>query len=400
MTAKSAHNGALRVAISGGGTGGHLFPALAIAKELQQEAPGTQLLFVGAKGRMEMEKVPAQGYAIRGLWIAGMIRGASIKNLLLPLKVVVSFIQAWQLLRQYQPHIAIGTGGFASGPLLFVAARMGIPTLIQEQNFFPGLTNRLLAPYVDRVCGVYEELSQYFSKDKLLITGNPVRSDLRIPETSSQSARQHFGLASHKRTFLSIGGSLGATTLNQAMEQTIPQLNHEEMQGIWQCGEPYYRNNRGYWQNNYQATVTIQPFIEDMPMAYKAADVVIARAGAITLAELAYLGKAAVLVPSPNVAADHQTKNAAVLADHDAAIMIPDEEAARQIPELMVQLLGDPNRLEELANNMMAFAKPDATTTITKAIFDLVKHPSSTSDKKESAKAGFYSATQTLNSQR
>ncbi len=394
MNHKTAHNETLRVAISGGGTGGHLFPTLAIAKELQEKAPGTKLLFVGAKGRMEMEKVPAQGYTIRGLWIAGMIRGATLKNFLLPLKVLVSFIQAWQILWQYRPHIAIGTGGFASGPLLFVAARMGIPTLIQEQNFFPGLTNRLLGPYVDRVCGVYEELTQYFSKDKLVITGNPVRKDLRIPDTSAQKARLSFGLAGHKRTFLSIGGSLGATTLNQAMERTIPKLNQEAMQGLWQCGQTYYRNNSNYWQNNYEATVTIQPFIDDMPMAYKTADVVIARAGAITLAELAYLGKATILVPSPNVAADHQTKNAAVLADHDAAIMIPDEEAAMQIPEVMPELLNNPKRLEELGNNIRAFAKPHATGNITKEIFDLVNHSAGESDGKNAGKASFNSSAE------
>jgi UDP-N-acetylglucosamine--N-acetylmuramyl-(pentapeptide) pyrophosphoryl-undecaprenol N-acetylglucosamine transferase len=400
MNQKTAHKEPLRVAISGGGTGGHLFPALAIAKALQAKVRDTQLLFVGAKGRMEMEKVPAHGYTIRGLWIAGMIRGVSLKNLLLPLKVVVSFIQAWQILWQYKPHIAIGTGGFASGPLLFVAARMGIPTLIQEQNFFPGLTTRLLAPYVDRVCGVYEELAQYFNKDKLVITGNPVRSDLRIPETSARSARKRFGLASQKRTFLSIGGSLGATTLNQAMEQTIPQLNQDEMQGIWQCGKTYYTNNGNYWLNNYKTTVTIQPFIEDMPLAYKAADVVIARAGAITLAELAYLGKAAILVPSPNVAADHQTKNAAVLADHDAAILIPDEEAAKQIPDVMPELLNNPKRLEELGNNITAFAKPDATENIAKEIFDLVNHSASESNKNDSDKGRFNSSVQNSNSQR
>lgn len=398
MNHKTAHNEALRVAISGGGTGGHLFPALAIAKELQEKIPGTELLFVGAKGRMEMEKVPAQGYSIRSLWIAGMIRGASLKNLLLPLKVIVSFVQAWRILWTYRPHIAIGTGGFASGPLLFVAARMRIPTLIQEQNFFPGLTTRLLAPYVDRVCGVYEELAQYFSKDKLVITGNPLRSDLRIPNTSNQSARQRFGLAGHKRTFLSIGGSLGAKTLNQAMEQTIPQLYQEEMQGIWQCGETYYANNGDHWQNNYKTTLTIQPFIEDMPMAYKAADIVIARAGAITLAELAYLGKAAILVPSPNVAADHQTKNATVLADHDAAIMIPDEEAAKQIPEVIPGLLSDPRRLEELGNNITAFAKPQATENIAKEIFDLVNYSAGESDGKASGEDRFNSSAQTSNS--
>ena len=364
----------LRVAISGGGTGGHLFPALAIAKQLQQEVPETGILFVGAKGRMEMEKVPAHGYPIQGLWIAGMIRGATFKNLLLPLKVLVSFIQAWRLLKQYKPHVAIGTGGFASGPLLFIAAKRGVPTLIQEQNFFPGLTNRLLAPYVDKVCGVYEELDQYFDRHKLVITGNPVRSDLSIPQTSPSEARQSFGLDPEKPTFLLIGGSLGATTLNKALEAAIPSLAEKGLQGIWQCGKVYYQEQGKKWEQNYPDTVKIQAFIEAMPMAYKAADLVIARAGAITLAELAYLSKPAILVPSPNVAADHQTKNANVLADHNAAIKIKDDQAQAKIPGVLPDILTDEAQLRKLSANIFSFAKPEATKSITQEVFKLI-HP-------------------------
>lgn len=372
MTESTGHTKQLRVVISGGGTGGHLFPALAIANQLQQAAPNTEVLFVGAKGRMEMEKVPANGYHIQGLWIAGIIRGAAFKNLLLPLKLIVSFFQAWRLLKRYRPHIAIGTGGFASGPLLYIASRMGIPTLIQEQNFYPGLTSRLLSKYVDRVCGVYDEQTTYFDPEKLIITGNPVRSELNNDTYTPSKSKSNFGLAADKPTFLIMGGSLGATTLNKALEHTLPQIATNDIQGIWQTGFTFYEEKGKAYQNQYSGLVTIQPFIENMPEAYKAADLVIARAGAITLAELAYLGKAAILVPSPNVAADHQTKNARVLENHGAAILVPDEKAAANIPDLLPQVLKDEAQLHQLSNRIQDFAKPNATKAIADEIFKLI----------------------------
>ena len=373
----------LRVVISGGGTGGHLFPALAIARQLQLEDPRTEVMFVGAHGRMEMEKVPAHGYRIKGLWIAGMVRGAVLKNLLLPFKVIVSIVQAWWLLTRFKPDIAIGTGGFASAPLLYEATLKGIPTLIQEQNFYPGLTNRLLAKSVDRVCGVYEELSQYFGSQKLVITGNPVREALKATDHTAGSARTSFGLAADKPTFLVIGGSLGATTLNQAITAILPDLADDGIQGIWQTGPDFYQQNGEQWQSQYGEAVKVQAFIEDMSQAYKAADLVICRAGAITLAELAYLGKAAMLVPSPNVAADHQTKNAQVLEAHQAAILVPDNEAERRIPAELPDLLKDQPQLAKLAEQIRAFARPAATQHIVEEVFSLAGK----SFRKDSAKA-------------
>lgn len=373
MTQSRAQSGGrgLRVILSGGGTGGHLFPALAIASQLQLEDPRTEVMFVGAHGRMEMEKVPEHGYRIKGLWIAGMVRGAILKNLLLPFKVIVSLVQAWWLLTRFKPDIVVGTGGFASAPLLYEATLKGIPTLIQEQNFYPGLTNRLLASSVDRVCGVYEELSQYFGHQKLVITGNPVREGLKATNHTAGSARKSFGLATDKPTFLIIGGSLGATTLNRAITAILPDLADHAIQGIWQTGPDFYQQSVGQWQRQYGESVKVQAFIEDMSQAYKAADLVVCRAGAITLAELAYLGKAAMLVPSPNVAADHQTKNAQVLEDHQAAILVPDAEAERRIPAELPDLLKDQPQLTKLAEQIKAFARPDATQRIAEEVFGL-----------------------------
>lgn len=386
----------LRAVISGGGSGGHLFPALAIARQLKLQRPDAELLFVGAKGRMEMDKVPAQGYNIKGLWIAGMVRRASFKNLLLPLKVLVSLTQAWWLLTRFKPHVAVGTGGFASTPLLYVAARKGIPTLIQEQNFYPGLANRLLSKVVDRVCGVYEELSAHFDPQKLVITGNPVRQELADLRITPADAKANFGLAASKATFLVVGGSQGATSLNQAIEAALPQLSAGGLQGIWQTGPVFYKEKGAQYQKQYKDTLCIQPFIEDMAQAYQAADLIICRAGAITLAELAYLGKPAVLVPSPNVADDHQTKNAKVMADHGAAILVPDQHAYTRLPELIPELLNNTEQLEALSRQMKTFAKPDATRAIAREILNLLEARQRT---RETDPAQQPDNSETLNSQ-
>ena len=394
MTSRNAYidHRSLRAIISGGGTGGHLFPALAIAKQLQVHDPNTELLFVGAKGRMEMQKVPAYGYQIKGLWIAGMVRGAILKNLLLPLKVIVSLFQAWWILSRYKPHIAIGTGGFASAPLLYVASHKGIPTLIQEQNFYPGLTNRLLANSVDRVCGVYEALSQYFGSQKLVIT---VRESLNQPGSSSASARVAFSLDPDRPTFLIIGGSLGATTLNQAITSTLPELAQNGIQGIWQTGPDFYQQQGAALEQQYAGVLTVQAFIEDMSQAYKAADLVICRAGAITLAELAYLGKAAMLIPSPNVAADHQTKNARVLEDHEAAILVPDHEAVQRVPSELPAILQDQQQLEKLAGQIKTFARPHATHHIVKEVLGLAGYSANEHDQSSGSLDSYHTASVT-----
>jgi len=373
MIREPQHNEpAIRAIVSSGGTGGHLFPALAIAKQLQVARPGTEVLFIGAKGRMEMEKVPQNGFPIQGLWIAGFQRGAILKNLLLPFQILSSFCKSWWIIRQFNPDIAIGTGGYASAPLIYTAAKLKIPTLIQEQNFLPGLTNRLLANVVDKVCVVYQSLAQYFDQAKMIVTGNPVRSDLEDTAHNPQEARQNFGLETEKRTFLVLGGSLGARSINDALKTHAGKLNEEHIQGIWQTGKLYYDEICSHFGNAMPSNMAIQPFIDDMPQAYRAADLVIARAGAITLAELAYLGKPAILIPSPNVAEDHQAKNAHTLVQKDAALMIRDEALQEALLTNLRNTIQDAERLNELSENIKAFARPEATQNNVEAALKLI----------------------------
>lgn len=363
----------LKVIISGGGTGGHVFPALAIAKEIKGQEPDASILFIGAKGRMEMEKIPSHGFPIKGLWISGFSRGAILKNIVLPFKIISSIIKSWWIIRSFKPDIAIGTGGFASAPLLYVASKMKVPSLIQEQNFFPGVTNRLLAKTVNTICVVYESLSKYFPKEKMVVTGNPVRNDLQDKKHSQEEARANFNLTPNKKTFFVLGGSLGARSINEAMKGLIDNQNGDDYQGIWQTGQLYYQEIMDTFQNHDLPNLTIQAFIDDMPQAYKAADLVICRAGAITLAELAYLGQAAILIPSPNVAEDHQAKNAKALVDENAAIMLRDNELDDQFREIVHKAINDEEKLKTLSTNIQSFARPNATKDIVKEAFKMAK---------------------------
>lgn len=374
MASATAASNALRIVLSGGGTGGHIFPALAIADQLRALAPRAAFLFVGARGRMEMERIPKAGYPIEGLWISGIQRRLTPDNLLFPLKLGVSLWQAWRILRRFRPAVAVGVGGYASGPTLEVATRMGIPTLIQEQNSFPGITNRLLGRRVDRICVAYEGMERFFPPEKIELLGNPVRRDLIGLKLSAGEGRQRLGLERDRPTLLVLGGSLGARSLNEAMQAAEDRWRRRtNVQVLWQVGRFY----AGDMQNTAVAAlpnVHARAFLEDMPAAYAAADVVLCRAGALTLSELAVLGKAAVLVPSPNVAEDHQTRNARALAGQGAAWMISDAEAREGAVDKALELLDAPEKRKELEIAIKQRARPEAALHIARAVLELAGH--------------------------
>ena len=364
----------LKVIISGGGTGGHVFPAIAIANAIKKIRPDTEILFVGAKGRLEMEKVPKAGFPIQGLWISGIDRKFSVRNLLFPFKVLSSLLKSWNIIRQFQPQVVVGVGGFASGPLLQVANMLGIPSLIQEQNSYAGITNKLLARKAEKICVAYQKMERFFPKDKIVLTGNPVREDLKTRIDSNQ-AFLHFGLDPNKKTIFVFGGSLGARTINQAMAKSQPLIDQhqEQIQILWQAGKLYIEE----FKNSDTAqlpNVKILQFIDRMDLAYSMADVVICRAGALTIAELSLLGKAAILIPSPNVAEDHQSKNASAIVDIGGGIMIQDKEAGAQMISSALELLNDEHQRKQMSEQILAMASPDAANKIAKEVIQLGNH--------------------------
>lgn len=362
----------LRVLISGGGTGGHIFPAIAIADAVRKKVPHADILFVGAIGKMEMEKVPKAGYPIKGLWISGFYRQLTLRNLLFPLKLVYSLWQALAIVRKFKPQVAVGVGGFASGPVLRVATRLGVPSLIQEQNSYAGVTNRILSGKVNKICVAYPQMEKYFPADKIVLTGNPVRADLRNSKVSRAEAIEFFGLNANQPVILVFGGSLGALRFNEAMAASEALLRqHSEVQVIWQMGAIY--------EERFKACLTAQlpnvkakPFLERMDMAYAAADLVVCRAGALTIAELCLLAKPSILVPSPNVAEDHQTKNARALADRGAALMLSDREAAEGLllPKAL-EALNDKQQLQEIGRKAGEMAHPNAAELIAEQVLAL-----------------------------
>ncbi len=363
----------LKIIISGGGTGGHVFPAIAIADAVKKREPGAEILFVGARDKIEMEKVPAAGYPIKGLWISGFHRQLTLRNLVFPLKLASSMWQAWQIVRTFRPDVAVGVGGYASGPLLRAAARKGIPTLIQEQNSYAGVTNRLLAKSASRICVAYDKMDRFFPAEKLVLTGNPVRKDLLNAHADKNNAAGHFGLDPGKPTVFVFGGSLGALSLNEAMEANAVLLAaHPEIQVLWQAGK-LYAGRFGTGQTAQLPNVQIRPFIDRMDLAYALADLVICRAGALTIAELALLGKAAILIPSPNVAEDHQTKNAMALAEKEAAVLLPNNQARENIISKGLELLNDPGKRRLLSQNILKLAKPDAADQIAGLVLELAR---------------------------
>lgn len=360
-----------RFIISGGGSGGHVFPAIAIANELCKRRPEAEILFVGACGKLEMTKVPQAGYQIEGLWISGLQRSLTWRNLLFPLKLLSSLWKARGIIRRFKPDAAVGVGGFASGPLLRVAAARNIPTLIQEQNSYAGLTNRWLAGKVDRICVAYPGMERFFPADRIVMTGNPVREGLI--GAKRQQAYNHFGLLLRKKTILVTGGSLGARTLNESLKEAYTSLaQSDDVQVIWQTGS-YYSEEYATCETAKLSNVQYLAFIDRMDLAYAVADLVVCRAGAMTIAELAALGKPALLVPSPNVAEDHQSSNARLLEQDQAALMVPDDVAKHELMPTALKVIHEQASLEKLSENIKSFGRLDATERIVREILTLVE---------------------------
>lgn len=349
--------------VSGGGTGGHIFPALSIANEIKQRDPHADILFIGAEGKMEMDRVPAAGYPIVGLSIRGFDRKNLLKNIPISFKLASSMFKALTKIRAFKPDVVIGVGGYASGPTLKIAQFLGIPTLIQEQNSYAGVTNKLLAKNAAKICVAYDKMDRFFPKEKLRLTGNPIRQSL-LTDISKEDALAHWGLKPNLPILLIIGGSLGARTINEAVLGSFDELVNSEVQIIWQTGKLYEARIAEAIGTKQHPNILVNAFIDRMDLAYKAADLVISRAGASSISELCILGKASILVPSPNVAEDHQTKNAQALVDQDAAVMIKDSEAVSQLIPAMFHLINDPNRLFELSSHALKMALPDSAAKI------------------------------------
>ena len=323
--------------LSGGGTGGHIYPAIAIANELKLQFPDAEFLFVGARDKMEMQKVPQAGYEIKGLWIAGLQRKLTLQNLMFPLKLATSLLESRRIIKQFKPNVVIGTGGFASGPLLQAAGSAGIPTVVQEQNSFPGITNKLLSKKANAICVAYENLERFFPKEKIVLTGNPVRQDLIDIDSKRDEAIAFYGLDPNKKTLLVLGGSLGARRINQLIEKELQNILSQDVQIIWQCGKLYFEDYKKYNQQN----VRVVDFIERMDFVYAAADVIISRAGASSVSELCIVGKPVIFIPSPNVAEDHQTKNAQAIVDEKGAILLKESELESEFSIVFEALLKD-----------------------------------------------------------
>jgi UDP-N-acetylglucosamine--N-acetylmuramyl-(pentapeptide) pyrophosphoryl-undecaprenol N-acetylglucosamine transferase len=357
-----------KIIISGGGTGGHIFPAVAIANALKSISPNCEILFVGAEGRMEMEKVPAAGYKIVGLNIAGIQRGSILKNLGLPFKVFSSVRKAMKLIEDFKPNAVVGVGGYASGPLLYAAKLKGIPYLIQEQNSYAGITNKLLGKGAAKVCVAFDGMEQFFPSETILKTGNPVRSNIVDIKGKHHAGAELLKLDPLKKTILVTGGSLGAGTLNKSIEKHLPEIIAQDVQVIWQTGKFYYNGVLERVGLNYHPNIVILEFLNKMDLAYAAADLIISRAGAGTIAELCIIKKPVILVPSPNVAEDHQTKNAMALVKNDAAILINDRSAAEAL-----KLLNNSQRCEVLSENIGKMAYEDADVVIAKEVLKLVE---------------------------
>lgn len=353
-----------RAIISGGGTGGHIFPALAIANELKRRNPEVEILFVGALGKMEMEKVPAAGYKIIGLPIAGFQRKLTWSNFTLPFKLMKSLWMAWKILKEFKPDVVVGVGGYASGPTLRAAISVGIPTLIQEQNSFPGKTNKILARKVDSICTAYDGLEAFFPKDKITVTGNPIRSEMVQIEGKRSEAVTHFGLDAHKKTILIIGGSLGARTLNESLLKGIAAIQESNVQVLWQCGKFYFASMEETMKKMKATGIFLNEFISRMDLAYAAADVIISRAGAISVSELCLIHKPTILVPSPNVAEDHQTKNAMALVNRNAALLVKDQDAPSTLIATSLDLLRDSAKMQALETAIAQLGKPHASAHI------------------------------------
>lgn len=358
--------------ISGGGTGGHIYPALAIAHAWKEKHPDSKILFVGAEGKMEMQKVPEAGYEIEGLPVAGLQRSLTLKNLSFPFKLIKSLMKAKRLVKDFRPHAVVGVGGYASGPLLHIAQKRNIPTLIQEQNSYAGLTNKLLSKSAQAICVAYPEMEKYFPKDKLKFTGNPVRKDILSLEGKKEQAYQHFNLVEGRPVILVLGGSLGARTINNAVVVSMRHFEEKGYQLVWQTGKFYYHEMEAHLRKAQLEHVHVFEFIKEMDLAYAAADIVVSRAGALSVSELSLVGKPVLFVPSPNVAEDHQTKNAMACVRHDAAILLPDAEAVENLGKKIDELANDAQLREQLGRNIKTLAKPKAAEEIVHVLEALI----------------------------
>ena len=362
-----------KILISGGGTGGHIFPALAIAKAIEKQVMDVEFLFVGAQNRMEMEKIPNEGYKIIGLWISGLQRGFNVSNLLFPFKLLYSIWMAKKIIKEFNPDLAIGTGGYASAPLLYVAAKSGIPSLIQEQNSYPGITNKILSRYVQKVCVAYNKMELFFPLHKVILTGNPIREDILGFKDSRKEKEDLFEINVLKPTILIIGGSLGALTINNAIADNIHKLNQIGVNLIWQTGTSYQQKAKHLISKINIKGINAYTFIKEMDTAYAAADIIISRAGAIAISELCYVGKPVILVPSPNVAENHQYKNAQSLVNNNAALLVEDADANCKLVDTLEALIQDEDLKLSLSNNIKKMAVNNSANRIAKIALDMVK---------------------------
>lgn len=362
----------LRVIISGGGTGGHIFPAISIANAIKAQHPDAQILFVGAEGRMEMKRVPAAGYDIKALPICGFDRKNLLKNISVLFKIFKSQKMAKKIIKDFRPMVAVGVGGYASGPTLNVAESLGIPTLLQEQNSYAGVTNKLLARKASKICVAYENMDRFFPKEKIILTGNPIRQDLTDNDLTKEQVCERFKMQPDKPTILIIGGSLGAQTLNRSVMTKLNEIAKSDIQIIWQCGGYYFNQIlEELTQKGQPNNLFVTDFISNMKEAYTAADLVVSRAGAGSISELCCLGKPVILVPSPNVAEDHQTKNALALVDKEAALYIKDSDAERRLIPLAIETVQNKEKLKNLSKNIKTMAYPDAAKTIAEEVYKL-----------------------------
>jgi UDP-N-acetylglucosamine--N-acetylmuramyl-(pentapeptide) pyrophosphoryl-undecaprenol N-acetylglucosamine transferase len=361
------------IIISGGGTGGHIFPALAIARALKRKLPAAQILFIGAKGKMEMEKVPEAGFPIKGLWISGLKRDLSFSNLMFPFKVIFSLVKAFFIIRHFKADVAVGVGGYASGPALRAAGMLGIPTLLQEQNSFPGITNRFLGKNASKICVAFEGMEKFFSSDKIIITGNPVRKEVIDIEGKKEEASTFFGLNASKLTLMVIGGSQGALSINICIEKLLPMLKENKVQLLWQTGRNFEQRAKHSCTAAGYKDVKVIGFIQRMDLAYASANIVISRAGAIAIAELAAVEKPVIFIPLSTAAGDHQMKNARKLEDKEAALVIPDKEADAKLPAILIDLLNDESSRKKLGKNIRKFAIANADEKIANEIITLIK---------------------------
>ena len=355
--------------ISGGGTGGHIYPAISISNELKLRYPNSKIVFVGARDRMEMQIVPKHGFEIIGLWISGFTRSLSLKNFIFPIKLLASLLRSLFIIKYNKPDVVIGTGGFASGPILYIASLFGIPTLIQEQNSYPGITNKILAKRASKICVAYDNLDRFFDKNKLILTGNPVRSDLQNLAIDSVGAALNFGLEENKKTLLIIGGSNGSREINKLIFNNLNLFESLNIQLLWQCGKIYYEH---YKKLNNNKNIKVYDFIDKMNLAYEVADIIISRAGASSISELCIVGKPVIFLPSPNVAEDHQSKNALSLVNNKAALMIEEKNMNKDFKNSFSELINDRELQNELSRNIKKQAKINATRDIVNEIEKLL----------------------------